>query len=97
MDPVGQTLRVRNLPFRVVGVLEAKGQSQWGQDQDDTLLMPYTTAMKKMLSTRYIPTIYVSAAASDADRRGRAADRRVPALAAQPARRASRTTSPSAT
>jgi putative ABC transport system permease protein len=65
MDPVGQTLRVRNLPFRVVGVLEAKGQSQWGQDQDDTLLMPYTTAMKKMLSTRYIPTIYVSAAASD--------------------------------
>jgi putative ABC transport system permease protein len=65
MDPVGQTLRVRNLPFRVVGVLEAKGQSQWGEDQDDTLVMPYTTAMKKLLSTTYIPTIYVSAASSD--------------------------------
>ena len=35
-DPVGQTVRVRNLPFRVVGVLAAKGQTQWGQDQDDT-------------------------------------------------------------
>jgi putative ABC transport system permease protein len=65
MDPVGQTLRVRNLPFRVAGVLEAKGQSQFGQDQDDTLVIPYTTAMKKLLSTTYIPTIYVSAVASD--------------------------------
>ena len=65
-DPVGQTLRVRNLPFRVVGVLETRGQSQFGQDQDDTLLMPYTTAMKKMLSTTYIPTAYVSAVSSDA-------------------------------
>src|ERR1051326_7170813 len=42
IDPVGQTLRVRNLPFRVIGVLEAKGQSQFGQDQDDTLVIPYT-------------------------------------------------------
>jgi len=66
MDPVGQTLRVRNLPFRVVGVLEARGQSQFGQDQDDTLLMPYTTAMKKLLSTTYIPTAYVSAVSSAA-------------------------------
>ena len=66
MDPVGQTLRVRNLPFRVVGVLEARGQSQFGQDQDDTLLMPYTTAMKKLLSTTYIPTAYVSAVSAEA-------------------------------
>ena len=66
IDPVGQTLRVRNLPFRVIGVLEAKGQNQYGQDQDDTLLMPYTTAMKKLLSTTYIPTAYVSAAGTDA-------------------------------
>src|SRR5205085_3070263 len=65
VDPVGQTIRVRNLPFRVIGVLEAKGQSQWGQDQDDTLLMPYTTAMKKLLATTYIPTIYVSAVSED--------------------------------
>ncbi len=65
-DPIGQTIRVRNLPFRVIGVLEAKGQSNFGQDQDDTLLMPYTTAMKKLLATTYIPTIYVSAASEDA-------------------------------
>jgi putative ABC transport system permease protein len=65
MDPVGQTVRVRNLPFRVVGVLEAKGQNQWGQDQDDTLVMPYTTAMKKLLATTYVPTIYVSAVSED--------------------------------
>ncbi len=59
-DPVGQIIRVRNLPFRVVGVLGVKGQTQWGQDQDDTMLIPYTTAMKKLLSTTYVPTIYVS-------------------------------------
>jgi putative ABC transport system permease protein len=65
-DPVGQTIRVRNLPFRVVGVLAAKGQSQWGQDQDDTLLIPYPTAMKKLLSTVYVPTVYVSARSEEA-------------------------------
>ena len=65
-DPVGQTIRVRNLPFRVVGVLAPKGQSQWGQDQDDTVLIPYTTAMKKLLSTQYVPTAYVSAVSSEA-------------------------------
>jgi len=62
VDPVGQTVRVRNLPFRVIGVLEPKGQTQWGQDQDDTIVIPYTTAMKKLLSITYVPTIYVSAA-----------------------------------
>ncbi len=66
MDPVGQMMRVRNLPFRVIGVLAAKGQSPWGQDQDDTVVVPYTTAMKKLLSTTYIPSAYVSAVSSDA-------------------------------
>jgi putative ABC transport system permease protein len=61
VDPVGQTIRIRNLPFRVIGVLAAKGQTQWGQDQDDTLLIPYTTAMKKLLSLQYVPQAYVSA------------------------------------
>jgi putative ABC transport system permease protein len=61
LDPVGQTLRVRNLPFRVVGILSEKGQNQWGRDQDDTLLMPYTTMMKKLLSINYIFAINVSA------------------------------------
>jgi len=66
MDPVGQMMRVRNLPFRVIGVLEAKGQTSFGQDQDDTLVVPYTTAMKKLLSVTYIPTAYVSAVSGDA-------------------------------
>ncbi len=66
MDPVGQMMRVRNLPFRVIGVLAAKGQSPWGQDQDDTLVIPYTTGMKKLLSTTYIPTAYISAVSGNA-------------------------------
>jgi putative ABC transport system permease protein len=61
IDPVGQTLRVRNLAFRVVGVLKSKGQSQFGQDQDDILLLPYTTVMKKLLSISYIPSASISA------------------------------------
>jgi putative ABC transport system permease protein len=66
VDPVGQTLRVRNLPFRVVGVLAAKGQSQFGQDQDDTLFVPYTAAMKKLLSINHVPSAYISAVSSEA-------------------------------
>jgi len=50
-DPVGQTIRIRNLPYRVIGVLTAKGQSATGQDQDDVAIMPYTTVQKKMLSS----------------------------------------------
>ncbi len=66
MDPVGQTLRVRNLPFRVIGVLSPKGQSQFGQDQDDTVLIPYTTAQKKLLTITHVPMAMVSAISADA-------------------------------
>jgi putative ABC transport system permease protein len=65
-DPIGQTIRVRNLPFRVVGVLSAKGQSQFGQDQDDTVIIPYTAAQKKLLSITYINSASVSAVSADA-------------------------------
>jgi putative ABC transport system permease protein len=60
-DPVGQTIRVRNLPFRVLGVLAAKGQTGYGQDQDDTVIVPYTTVMKKLLSITHINSAMVSA------------------------------------
>jgi putative ABC transport system permease protein len=60
-DPVGQTIRIRNLPFRVIGVLSVKGQNQYGQDQDDTVIVPYTTAQKKMLSITWIRMAMVSA------------------------------------
>jgi putative ABC transport system permease protein len=65
-DPVGQTMRVRNLTFRVTGILQAKGQSQLGQDQDDTVLMPYTTVMKKLLATNYISSLQISAVSQEA-------------------------------
>ena len=65
-DPVGQMIRLRNLSFRVVGVLQARGQSQMGQDQDDTVLVPYTTVMKKLLATNYISSIQVSAVSEKA-------------------------------
>jgi putative ABC transport system permease protein len=56
MDPTGQTVRVRNMPYRIVGVLAAKGQSAVGQDQDDIAMMPYTTVQKK-LQGQAIPSI----------------------------------------
>jgi putative ABC transport system permease protein len=66
LDPVGQTLRIRNLPFKVIGVLDPKGQSSMGQDQDDTVLMPYTTAMKKLQAITYVPMGFVSAVSAEA-------------------------------
>jgi putative ABC transport system permease protein len=61
VDPVGQTLRIRNLPFRVVGVLSVKGQGQFGQDQDDIVVVPYTAVQKKMLTITHIHNAMVSA------------------------------------
>src|SRR6058998_2132164 len=60
-DPVGQEIRIRNSPWRVIGVLKAKGQSGMGQDQDDTIVAPYTTVQKKVLGITYIHSIMVSA------------------------------------
>jgi putative ABC transport system permease protein len=48
-DPVGQTIRIKKVPFTVAGVLEPKGQSAWGQDQDDVILIPLSTAKKKAI------------------------------------------------
>ena len=48
-DPVGQVIRIKNVPFTVVGVLDRKGQTTWGQDQDDTVVIPLSTAKKKVL------------------------------------------------
>src|SRR5205814_4397797 len=67
-DAVGQSIRIRNLPYRVIGVLAAKGQNANGQDQDDTAMMPYTTIQKKMLGAALPRTnrITVSAVSSQA-------------------------------
>ena len=65
-DPVGQTLRVMNLPFRVVGVMARKGQDQQGRDQDDVAFAPYTTVQKKVLGSPRLQIAYVSAISQDA-------------------------------
>jgi len=56
INPIGQMVRVRNLPFRIVGVLAAKGQSGMGQDQDDTTVMPFTTVQKKLIGQTILHT-----------------------------------------
>ena len=60
-SPVGQVVRIKKFPFRVIGVLSEKGQSSWGQDQDDVILCPYTTVQKKMLAITTLQGIQVSA------------------------------------
>ena len=65
-DPIGQDIRVMNLPFRVVGVLVAKGQDQQGRDQDDVAFAPYTTVQKKILGRDRIQIAFVSAISQDA-------------------------------
>ncbi|MBM4403583.1 MAG: ABC transporter permease, partial [Candidatus Cloacimonetes bacterium] len=52
-DPIDKTLRIRNIPFRVVGVLQPKGQNVMGQDQDDIVLAPYTTVYQRLLGQRW--------------------------------------------
>jgi len=66
MDPVGQTLRVANLPFRVTGVMMRKGQDQQGRDQDDVAFAPYTTVQKKVLGSPRLQVAYASAVSQDA-------------------------------
>jgi putative ABC transport system permease protein len=52
-DPIGQTIRIKNSPYVVVGLLERKGQSMEGRDQDDTVLIPFTTAQRKLYGTQF--------------------------------------------
>jgi putative ABC transport system permease protein len=69
VDPVGQILRIKNLPFRVIGVLTEKGQSYGGDDQDDTIMVPVTTAQKKLFGTPFpgmVRMIMVKAASREA-------------------------------
>ena len=63
---VGQTIRIKNVPVRVVGVLERKGGSTMGQDQDDTIIAPYTTVMKRLSGRPKLDMILVGAVSGDA-------------------------------
>ena len=63
-DPIGQIIRIPHQPFTVVGVMASKGQSGMGQDQDDTIFVPYTTVMKKLRGITFIQQVTVSAASA---------------------------------
>jgi putative ABC transport system permease protein len=65
-DPIGQDLRVVNLPFRVVGVMAKKGQDAQGRDQDDVAFAPFTTVQKKILGRDRVQIAYISAISQDA-------------------------------
>jgi putative ABC transport system permease protein len=65
VDPVGQIIRIRNQPFKVVGVMVSKGAGAFGQDQDDAIFTPYTTVQKKLQGIQHINNITISA--SDAN------------------------------
>src|SRR5205085_2656947 len=60
-DPIGQSIRIANTPFRVIGVLAPKGTSVTGDDQDDVVVIPWTTAQRRMLGIKYIKDIFASA------------------------------------
>jgi putative ABC transport system permease protein len=61
-DPIGQTIRFGKIPFKVIGILQGKGDNSMGQDQDDIILAPYTAVMKRILAVTYLQSIYASAA-----------------------------------
>jgi putative ABC transport system permease protein len=65
VDPTGEIIRIRNQPFRVIGVMATRGQSATGQDQDDVVFTPYTTVMKKLEGRQHLNSITVSAATAD--------------------------------
>jgi len=61
VDPIGQTIRFKDIPMKIIGVLGEKGQNSFGQDQDDILISPYTTVQRRFLAIDYITGIYTSA------------------------------------
>lgn len=64
-DPVGKILRIKNVPFKVLGVLDPKGGSTMGQDQDDVVIAPYETVRKKIMGVSTVGTILVSASSNE--------------------------------
>ncbi|HTY94193.1 MAG TPA: ABC transporter permease [Steroidobacteraceae bacterium] len=65
LDPVGQTVRVGNMPFVIIGVLASKGAGVGGQNQDDRVVIPFTTAMKRITGDKYLRSVYLEIGAAD--------------------------------
>ncbi|MEI8288359.1 MAG: ABC transporter permease [Verrucomicrobiota bacterium] len=64
-EPIGHTLIIRNIPFKIVGVLESKGFNLFGQDQDDVVIIPYTSHMRRITKRTFVSSIMVQAADKD--------------------------------
>jgi len=64
-EPIGKMIRFNSIPFKIIGVLEEKGESSFGQDQDDVILAPYTTVQKRILAIDYIQSIVASAVSEE--------------------------------
>jgi len=56
-DPLGATIRAKNVPLRVIGVLASKGQTSWGQDQDDVVIVPFSTAERRVIGSAFLGTV----------------------------------------
>ena len=65
LNPVGQTVRVKNIPFVIIGLLESKGAGMGGQNQDDRIIIPFTTAMKRITGEKYLRSINVQIGSAD--------------------------------
>ena len=65
LNPVGQSVRIKNIPFTIVGLLESKGAGMGGANQDDRILIPYTTAMKRLTGDRYLRSVNVEIRSSE--------------------------------
>ncbi len=65
-DPIGKQIRIKNIPFRVIGVLESKGQSVMGSDQDDQIFAPYTTVQRKLAGVTWLQMVLASATTPEA-------------------------------
>ena len=65
LNPVGQSVRIKNIPFTIIGLLESKGAGMGGANQDDRIIIPYTTAMKRVTGDKYLRSVNVRVASSD--------------------------------
>lgn len=64
-NPVGKNIRINNQPYKVIGVIESKGQSSMGQDQDDVVIIPLTTAQERLMGITYVRSINIQVSSAD--------------------------------
>jgi putative ABC transport system permease protein len=65
LNPIGQSVRIKNIPFVIIGLLESKGAGMGGMNQDDRIIIPFTTAMKRITGDKYLRSVNVQIASAD--------------------------------